>query len=138
MKESLQTSEDLHENTLQDEIIPGRLVIFLQKWLVQKIKNQKLKNPKIHVYKTNRTSTQHRKQNQPLFEESDKINMIIALQYPPKVNLSRDVYSNSSKSGWSHFRKNLKSKKNQNPKIPKFKNPKVQKFKNSKIGKIKN
>ena len=37
LEESLQTSEDLHENTLQDEIIPGRLFDFLKKWLVKKI-----------------------------------------------------------------------------------------------------
>ena len=46
------------------------------------------------------------KNNQPFFEESDKINTFVALQYPPKVHLSRDVYSKSSKSGWSLFRKN--------------------------------
>ena len=78
----------------------------------------------MHVYTTNKTSTQNRKNNQPLFEESDNINIIFALQYPPKVHLSWDVYSNSSKSGWSHFRKNLKSKKSQYPKIQKSKNPK--------------
>ncbi len=83
----------------------------------------------MHVHKTSKTSTQHRKKNQPLFEESDKIKRICALQYPPKVHLSRDVHSNSSKSGWSHFRKNLKSKKSQNPKIQKSKNPKIQKSK---------
>ena len=44
--------------------------------------------------------------DQPLFEESNKTNTIFALQYPPKVHLSRDVYSNSLKSGWSFFQKN--------------------------------
>ena len=77
----------------------------------------------------------YRKNNQPLFEEFDIINMIFTLQYPPKVHLSRDVYSNSFKSGWSHFRKNLKSK---NLKIQKFKISKIQKFENSKIQKNKN
>ena len=70
------------------------------------LKNQKLKNPKIHVYKTIKTSANNRKKNQPLFEESDKTNRICALQYPPNMHLSRDVYSDSSKSGWSLFRKN--------------------------------
>ena len=63
----------------------------------------------MHVYKTIKTSTKNRKKQQPFFEESDKINMIVALQYPPKVHLSRDVYSNSSKSGWLHFSKKLKT-----------------------------
>ena len=45
------------------------------------------------------------KKHQPLFEESDIINMIFTLQPPPKVHLSRDVYSFSSKSGWSLFQK---------------------------------
>ena len=89
----------------------GTFIHFPLKVVGKNLKNQKLKNPKMHVYKTNKTSTQNRKNNQPLFEESDIINMIFALQYPPKVHLSRDVYSNSSKSGWLHFRKNLKSKK---------------------------
>ena len=64
------------------------------------------------------------KNNQPLFEESDKNSMIFALEYPPKVHLSRDVYSNSSKSGWLHFSKKLKIKKSKNLKIQKSKNPK--------------
>ena len=67
-EESCQTSEVVFDNPSQDEILPGRLFIFLQKWLVTKIKNQKLKNPKIHVYENIKTSTQHRKKNQPLFE----------------------------------------------------------------------
>ena len=87
----------------------------------------------MHVYNTNKTSTQNRKKNQPFFEESDKINRIVALQYPPKVHLSRDVYSNSFKSGWSHFRKNLKPKKSQNPKIQKSENPKIGKAGNPNI-----
>ena len=41
------------------------------------------------------------KTNQPLFEESSETSGICALQYPPKWYLSRDVYSNSLKSGWS-------------------------------------
>ena len=51
------------------------------------------------------------KTHQPFFEESNKTNRTFALQYPPKVHLSRDVYSNSSKSGWSFFRTNLTLKK---------------------------
>ena len=78
----------------------------------------------MHVYKMNKTSTQNRKNNQPFFEETDKIDTMFALQPPPKGHFSRDVYSNSSKSGWSYFRKNLKSKKSQNLKIQKSENPK--------------
>ena len=110
-EESCQTSEVVFNNPSQDEILPGRLFIFLQKWLVKDLKNPKLKTPKIHVYKTIKTSTQHRKRKKTSFEESDKINKTCALQYPPKVHLSRDVYSNSSKSGWLYFRRNLKFKK---------------------------
>ena len=83
-EESCQTSEVVFDNPSQDEILPGRLFIFLQKWLVNTLKNQQLKNPKIHVYKTNKTSTQHRKKNQPLFEASNKTNMIVALEYSLK------------------------------------------------------
>ena len=32
-EESGQTSEDLHDNRVQDEILPGRLFVFLKKWL---------------------------------------------------------------------------------------------------------
>ena len=49
-EESCQTSEVVPNNPSQDEILPGRLFIFLQKWLVKNLKHQKLKNPKIHVF----------------------------------------------------------------------------------------
>ena len=42
-------------------------------------------------------------------EESNRTNGTFALQYPPKVHLPRDVYSNSSKSGWSFFRTKTQS-----------------------------
>ena len=32
-EESGQTSEDLRDNRVQDEILPGRLFVFLKKWL---------------------------------------------------------------------------------------------------------
>ena len=50
-EESCQTSEVVPNNPSQDEILPGRLFIFLQKWLVKNLKYQKLKTPTIHVYK---------------------------------------------------------------------------------------
>ena len=73
------------------------------------LKNQKLKNPKIHVYKTIKTSTKDRQTNQPLFEESNKTNRTFALQYPPKVHLSRDVYLNSAKKWLVIFSKNTQT-----------------------------
>ena len=45
-EESCQTSEVVHDNPSQDEIIPGRLFIFLQKWLVNKYQKPKTEKPK--------------------------------------------------------------------------------------------
>ena len=49
-EESCQTSEVVPDNPSQDEILPGRLLISLQKWLVnksQKPKTAKSKNTRL-------------------------------------------------------------------------------------------
>ena len=66
-EESCQTSEVVPNNPSQDEILPGRLFIFLQKWLVQNL-SQKLKNPKYMFIKRTKLVPQTEKKHQPLFE----------------------------------------------------------------------
>ena len=133
-EESCQTSEVVPDNPSQDEIIPGRLFIFLQKWLVTNLKNQKLKKPKIHVYKTNKTSTQRRKKTTRFSKNPIKKTGLLPYNTPLKCTYPGTFIQIPLKVVGHIFEQTLNLK---NLKIQKFKNSKVQKFKDSKIQKFK-
>ena len=107
------------------------------------IKNQKLKNLKIHVYKTNKTSTQSRKKTNRFSKNLIKQTGFLPYNTPLKCTYPGTFIQIPQKVAGDFFEtsqnlKNLKIPKIKNPKIRKSKNPKIRKSENPKIRKSEN